>query len=363
MAVPLISGASQFGLQIGTDSARGHRYALREKLGSGSFGVVYLARDQTRNIDVAIKLVTITIPAQLQPPDDSRSMAIARLNKGLADAEKEANLLGKLRHPYVIGYLDSYKFQTDELVGVGIVMEYCPGGNLNSYLLRNGRPREELRLQWCRELAEGMEFVHSQGVIHRDLKPDNILIDSDNCLKIADVGVAKAAWDMQENALSGQCATGMHLNQYLSSVVGTAMYIAPEVLSGHYTKACDVFSLGIVFVAIIKAPVTGNILAPYADWQGCLMCYGHLLHSDFLSQRWPPSALLQLSIATDGERHLIDRMLKFYPDDRYIMETVLSTLQRLQDIQRMEALQAHNQYPREVVPANQPYTGTHDKLC
>ncbi len=346
MDVPLISGASQFGLQIGTDSARDGRYALRGKLGSGSFGVVYLARDQTCNIDVAIKLVTITIPAQLQPPDDSRSMAIARLNKGLADAEKEANLLGKLRHPYVIGYLDSYKFQTDELVGVGIVMRYCPGGNLYSCLFRNGTPPEELRLRWCRELAEGMEFVHSQDVIHRDLKPDNILIDSDSCLKIADVGVAKAAWDMQENALSGQCATGMHLNQYLSSVVGTDVYMAPEVLGGRYTKACDVFSLGLVFVAIIEAPLITErettILAPLACWLGSLRRYGLVLYSFSLSRSEDPSTLLRLRIATEGESHLIDRMLQFDPNRRYIMETVLSTLQ---DLQRMAALQARDPPP------------------
>ncbi len=345
--IPLTSGASKLSLRMATDFASGGRYDFKEELGRGAFGVVFLARDRKHNIDVAIKLVTI--PAQLQLSD--YFISLFGLDDGLTDAQKEANLLRELRHHYVIGYLDSYKFRTDEVVGAGIVMRYCPGGNLDSYLLRNGRPAEQLRRRWCRELAEGMNFVHSQGVTHRDLKPDNILIDSDSCLKIADIGLAKAAWDMQENALSGKYATERSLNQYMSSVKGTTMYMAPEVLSGRYTKACDVFSLGLVFVAIIEAPVIReyqqNILAPLAVWQSCSRCYGDLLYYTPSSRSYKPSALLRLSIATGGESRLIDHMLLFHPKDRYDMKTVLSTLQGLQDIQHISkvTLQARDPPP------------------
>ena len=85
--IPLSSGASKLSLQIATDFASGGCYDFKEELGRGAFGVVYLARDQKRNIDVAIKLVTITIPARLQPPDYWRSMV--GLDDSLADAQKD----------------------------------------------------------------------------------------------------------------------------------------------------------------------------------------------------------------------------------------------------------------------------------
>ncbi|XP_062505586.1 serine/threonine-protein kinase pdik1l-A-like [Corticium candelabrum] len=358
MAVPLSSGASELNLRIATAHASaGGRYYYQRELGRGAFGVVFLARDRKRDIDVAVKL--IAIPAELQVWD-FLSSALGMGGSRLGDAQREANLLRMLRHDYVIGYIDSFKFQAASLVGVGIVMRYCPGGNLSSYLVREGKPIEARRLRWCRELAEGMKFLHSNGVTHRDLKPDNILIDSDECLKIADIGLAKAVWDMQENAFSGRYAIGMPLNQYLTSVKGTQLFVAPEVFTGHYTNSCDVFSLGLVFISIIEAPcirIKGKdeyIVAPFAVWQGSAYAYGPLLNEVYLARHPKPSTLLPNKSASKGETQLIDQMLLFDPKKRHDMKAVVSTLKFLEDVQHI---------PKVAVRARDPPPESKSSCC
>jgi serine/threonine protein kinase len=338
MTVPLNVGASELNVELANYHATTEgRYVFQRELGKGAFGKVFLAKDRQRGGDVAIKL--IAIPSQLKAWDYLMS-ALGVGSSRLSDAQREANLLRMLRHDYVIGYIDSFKFQTDTVAGVGIVMRYCPGGNLGNYLLRKGKPSEQRRLRWSRELAEGMAFVHSKGVVHRDLKPDNILIDGDDCLKIADIGLAKAVWDIQQSVLSGPRAAVITLNQYLTSVKGTAIYIAPEVITGHYKSACDVFSLGLVFAAIIEAPVyqvtvNEKIIAPLATWRGAKYPYGPLLHENQSVRQLMASSLLPLGSASTGERKLIEQMLLFNPDSRHDMDAVVSILQFLEDVQHL----------------------------
>ena len=348
MTVPVNVGASELNVRVANDhaTARG-RYVIRRELGKGAFGRVFLATDRQRGDDVAIKL--IAIPTQLQLMDYLTS-ALGLGGSRLGDAKREANLLRMLRHDYVIGYIDSFRFQTDTVTGVGIVMRFCPGGNLGNYLMREGKPSEQRRLRWSRELAEGMAFLHSRGVIHRDLKPDNILIDGDGCLKIADIGLAKAVWDIQESVLSGRNAARITLNQYLTSVKGTEAYVAPEIYTGHYKNACDVFSLGLVFIAIVEAPVcqvavNDKFIAPLATWRGVKYPYGPLLHQNELARQQMASALLPLESASTGERKLIDQMLLFNPDRRHDMHAVVSILQFLEDVQHLPRVAVRDRDP------------------
>ena len=325
MAIPLNVGASQLNVRFANDHATSSgRYAFQRELGEGAFGKVFLATDRHRGDYVAVKL--ISIPTHLRFVD-YLSSAFGIGGSRLGDAKREANLLRQLRHDYVIGYIDSFKFETGSLTGVGIVMRFCSGGNLADYLLREGRPSEQKRLEWSTQLAAGMAFLHSQGVTHRDLKPDNILIDSDGCLKIADIGLAKVVWDVQQ---ASRDAAQMTLDQYLTSVKGTAAYVAPEVCSGHYTSKCDVFSLGLVFIAIIEVPKSGTYILPLATWNGRKHPYGLLLYEDASARRQMPSALLPFQSASVGERRLIENMLLFDPGSRPSMNEVVSTLKSLQ---------------------------------
>jgi serine/threonine protein kinase len=324
MAIPLNVGASQLNVQSANRYATDGRYEFLRELGEGAFGKVFLAADRRHGGNrVAVKL--ISIPTQNRFLDYLSSVfgiGGSRLN----EAKREASLLRQLRHDYVIGFIDSFKFETGSITGVGIVMRFCSGGNLADYLIKEGRPSEKQRLEWSSQLAAGMEFLHSEGVTHRDLKPDNILIDEDGCLKIADIGLAKVVWDVQQS--TGKAAD-MTLDQYLTSVKGTKAYVAPEVCTGHYTNKCDVFSLGLVFVAMIEVPITGSFVLPLATWRGEKVFYGLLLHQDTSARQTIPSALIPLHHATVGERRLIDEMLLFDWKDRPSMEDVVSSLKSL----------------------------------
>ncbi|XP_065846308.1 serine/threonine-protein kinase 35-like isoform X2 [Oscarella lobularis] len=218
------------------------RYQLQRELGRGAFGVVYKATD-CDGAEVAIKVMSVKTTRS--------NLSLFSSLRGLKGAAEEAKTLSKLRNPYVIGFIHYYNFRFPRGRGAGIVTRYCPGGSLGDHLLKY-RPDHEKRLRWCRQLSLGIRFIHGRGVAHRDLKPDNILIDGDGVLKIADVGLAKAVWDINEGIQGSQ---DVSFDSYMTTVGGTRVFMAPEVFDGHYLRECDIFSLGLVFACIIEAPM------------------------------------------------------------------------------------------------------------
>ena len=206
------------------------RYQCLEKLGQGGFGTVIKAKAVKTGQSVAIKMV-----------------------KARKTGLKEINTLMSLPHPNVVGFLDYYQYADKTTIGVAIVMEFCPGGSLKDRINTCSTKRKPiealLRYEWYMQLASGLQFIHNRDIIHRDLKPDNILITANDSLKIADVGLAKAAWDgIQSHSPSSSFC------MYLTSIKGTRPYIAPEVWEGHYTKCCDIFSLGLIFWIMAAMP-------------------------------------------------------------------------------------------------------------
>ena len=126
------------------------------------------------------------------------------------------------------------------------VMDYCSKGNLQSHLIYHHIQSLNVtkKEQWCQQLATALEFIHQWNVV-RDLKPETILIDDAENLKIADVGLAKALHDGKVPLSRNTCG------QY---VEGTALYMAPEVCGGHYTRSSNIFSLGLVIFVICELP-------------------------------------------------------------------------------------------------------------
>ncbi len=193
----------------------GKRYEVRERLGHGGMATVYLAEDHELGRKVAVKILADNLAG-----DDNLRERFKR----------EARLAAKLDHPNVVQVYDV----GEEGDRPFIVMEWIDGGTLADRIDRpRGLPAGE-RLPILQQLCEGLGHAHERGLVHRDIKPQNLLIrKADGCLKIADFGIARA---VEETRLT---KTGL--------VVGTDRYMAPEQLSdGKITPATDVYACGVV---------------------------------------------------------------------------------------------------------------------
>jgi NIMA (never in mitosis gene a)-related kinase len=149
-----------------------------------------------------------------------------------ARAKSEAALQQHLRHPCIVGYKDSF-IQDDHL---HIVMEYCNGGDLGSAIKRARAERvhfsEEQILDWFSQLCFAVAYIHTQHVLHRDLKTQNVFLMDNNMVRLGDFGIAKVLDHTFESA---------------KSVVGTPYYMSPEVCqSKPYNSYSDVWALGCV---------------------------------------------------------------------------------------------------------------------
>ena len=294
-------------------------YHAEEIIGKGSFGTVFLAasKDGRR---VAIK-VTKTDFGYWTILTNGTS-ATSR------QARNEVKCLRQLDHPYILELLDAYDF-TSASGGKGsaIVTEYCAKGNLQQYLEKY-RPNEAERLKWCQQLAEAMKYIHSKGIIHRDIKPDNLLIDSKDDVRIADVGIAKVAWEFGTGLMG---ITDIPYEMYMSGYFAPPAYMPPEAL-GHqprYHRQSDIFSLGLVFVMIVESP-TGRLI-PYAQYAGRREVLGILLHDVKDARSCLPTDLLvmQFTYASQSEISLFNKMLVFDYHRRPTADDVLTDIKEM----------------------------------
>jgi len=208
------------------------RYRMERKLGQGAFGQVYLAQD-TRLGDraIAIKL--------LHPVYAVDPAAVQRFRR-------EANVLAQLDHPAIVPIYDA-GLAGDQLF---LAMRYLPGGSLAQNVAEQGALPPVRVLALLRDLAEGLDHAHAAGVIHRDLKPGNLLLDGRGHVVITDFGLARAVLGADSFMGSG---TGQ-------GVAGTTHYLAPEVLEGEEpTPASDRYALGCVLYELLSGqpPFTG----------------------------------------------------------------------------------------------------------
>ena len=210
------------------------RYRLERKLGHGGMATVYLARDDDLNRPVAIKLLAENLAGD-------RAFRERFL--------REARLAARLSHPNVVTVYDAGEAEDGRPY---IVMEYVPGTTLAE--LGRVEPGEAvgLALQACRGLAH----AHAAGLVHRDVKPQNLLLREDGTVKVADFGIARAA----ETTALTQAGT----------VLGTAAYLSPEqALGEQVTAAADVYSLGAVLYELLsgRPPYAFDSLADLAAKQ------------------------------------------------------------------------------------------------
>jgi eukaryotic-like serine/threonine-protein kinase len=212
----------------------GDRFVLVRELGPGGMARVFLGRDEVLDRPVAVKIV--------EPDPEDPEIGLRFRREGRAAA--------RLSHPNIVRVYDAGE---DELDGIGvsyIVMEYVPCGDFKDMMERNGPLPEAMLSRVGADVAAGLAHAHERGIVHRDVKPRNVLIDDRGSPKLADFGIARAL-DATTSHNRGE------------SYLGTAAYSSPEQLKGErVTAKSDVYSLGatLYHAAVGRQPFSGNSL-------------------------------------------------------------------------------------------------------
>jgi eukaryotic-like serine/threonine-protein kinase len=228
--------ASDSGVPIGLRDALAGRYNLERELGRGGMATVYLAHDVRHDRPVALKVLQ---------PEESAALGTDRFHR-------EIKVLARLRHPFVLPLHDS-----GEAAGaLYFVMPYIEGESLRARFTRESTLHPEDVVAIVRQIAEALDYAHGEGVIHRDVKPENILISRHGHAMLADFGIARGAL-----LPSGARPTGTALTQS-GMAIGTADYMSPEQALGEaeIDGRSDIYSLGcVVYEALAgQPPFTGT---------------------------------------------------------------------------------------------------------
>jgi eukaryotic-like serine/threonine-protein kinase len=247
------------------------RYVIKRKLGSGGMADVYLAEDQELGRGVALKL--------LNDRHASDEQFVERFRR-------EAQSAAGLNHPSIVSIFDrGYAEGT-----YYIAMEYLDGRTLKQLLVRNGPTPVPIAIDYARQILGALAFAHRNGIVHRDIKPHNIIVGSDGRLKVTDFGIARSGASQMTEA---------------GSIVGTAQYLSPEQARGApVDPRSDLYSLGIVLYEML----TGHV--PFTGDTPVEIAMKHL------SQVPEPPSSLHPGIPHDLDA-IVMRALAKDPDQRY----------------------------------------------
>ncbi len=205
------------------------RYRLDAKVGTGGMSTVYRAFDTVLERQVAIKLM---------------HREIAGDSDQLERFRREARAVAKLNHPHVVGVIDAGEEDTDDdgFATPYIVFEYVEGETLKDRIRRNGRLPVSESIAYAIEIARALGCAHDSQIVHRDVKPQNVLVDEEGAAKVTDFGIARSL------AQEGLTADGR--------VLGTTDYVSPEQALGHVVSGqSDLYSLGVVMFEMLTGDV------------------------------------------------------------------------------------------------------------
>ncbi len=197
------------------------KYVIRHSLGDGGHGEVWLADDKTLQRQVAVK--------RLRSPDSSPQID--------ARFKQEAIIMATLNHPNIIPIFDM--FEDDGRFY--LVMEYCAAGSLKTFLYENGALPLEETVELGKSVARALQVMHGKGIIHRDVKPGNILLSQNGeglTIKLTDFGIAHHSRGNQQLTQTGD-------------VMGTPLYLAPEQITGRAVNKTDVYALGALLYGLL----------------------------------------------------------------------------------------------------------------
>ena len=264
------------------------RYVLGESLGSGGMGEVYLAHDEVLDRDVALKVLRSHYAGDEEFAERFR---------------REARSAASLSHPNIVQVYD--RGETEDGTSY-IAMEYVPGGTLKEQIKRRGPFGAGETATVGAQIAEALGAAHERGMIHRDIKPQNVLVSASGDLKVTDFGIARAASAVTSSASS--------------AIFGTAGYISPEQALGEPVgPASDLYSLGVILYEML----TGEL--PFTADNSIAVCMKHVTEP-----LRPPKQLNPL--VPEGMDALVVMLLAKRPADRYASATeLLSDLERVRD--------------------------------
>ena len=265
------------GLQQRLQAALGKQFTVGPLLGQGGFAVVFRARDHTLNRDVAVKVMdTAGAPSPL-----------------LADRfVREAQTIARLEHPHIVPIYEVG--QPADLLY--IVMRCVDGPSLRQLLGSSPNRRLSVRdaARVARQVADALAHAHAEGVVHRDVKPDNILLDKRGHVMVTDFGIAKAV----------KAATGAQLTTE-GMIMGTPQYMSPEQATGDPVDGrSDIYSLGIVLYQML----TGG---PPFDGESSAKIIAQQISAE------PPDIRRLRSDITPALVNVLNRMLAKDPAQRY----------------------------------------------
>jgi serine/threonine-protein kinase len=204
------------------------RYRLDARIAAGGMSTVYKAFDETLEREVAVKLM---------------HREVASDSDQLERFRREARAVARLSHPHIVGVIDTGEDDGRPY----IVFEYVEGETLKERIRRNGRLPITEAIAYAIEIARALGLAHSQHIVHRDVKPQNVLIDKEGSAKVTDFGIART---LEEDGLTAD-----------GRVLGTTDYVSPEQALGRpVTGQSDLYSLGVVLYEMLtgEVPFTGE---------------------------------------------------------------------------------------------------------
>ena len=226
-----------------------HDYESLSIIGRGAFGEVHVCREIKTGKIYAIKKM--------------KKDKLAQKNQ-VIHIRSEQLFMSKVKSPWIVDLKAS--FQEDDYIY--LVMEFCPGGDFMSLLIKKDILTEEEAKFYIVELILAVDSIHKLDCIHRDIKPDNILIDKNGHIKLTDFGLAKISDKLYENNKNEAFNKNKLTHHKLFSCVGTAYYVAPEVLNKNgYGKDIDWWSVGVIFFEMLVG------YAPFCSEETKEVCY------------------------------------------------------------------------------------------
>ena len=265
------------------------RWTRGDALGAGSFGSVFLGLNSDTGELFAVK--EVTLDRRLDASRGDPAEAVEQL-------EREVDLLSRLQHPNIVRYVGIAR-DDDALY---IFLEYVPGGSIASLLDRFGAFEESVAAVYASQIAVGLDYLHSQRTVHRDVKGANILVEKSGRIKLADFGMAKQIVEQMATAPGGRAGDAM---------AGSTFWMAPEVVKQQTHGApADVWSVGCVVIEMLTgAP-------PWSDCGGQVQAIFKIGGTGEL-----PTMPDWIS---DDARNFVSSCLRRRPDERPSAEDLLA---------------------------------------